>query len=415
MNAFRLAVLNLVRRPIPSLIALLAISISVAVSGVLFRINSISQERFASLAKGGDALVGAKSGGIEMLLSALNGEGEFPGFLPYRLYETLKAETTVQFEDGAKSKPSYIKSIIPFVYFAKTEGGFRIAGTDESFFSRPRSEDSLQLESGKWSETFGEVVAGAQAAKRLGLRVGDRIEAHIWISGLKPLEQNVSLTVSGILHGSRTGHSAWDRMLFTTVQTAQQAIASTDLSRTSIWGPNVLNYFLVYLEPNGFTELANLINKRTVGEAVLVETQRDRLHELTGTGENLGLLVSVLILALGGLSVTSMLITRFEAMTLQLAVLRAIGYSKSVIACWLLWEGFLLGLSACILGILMDWLAFPFVRDLLAKALPPPDVVSSTVFESYPIWITAVTATTASVFVPLYRVYRQDVHFSLRT
>src|SRR5262249_25638707 len=128
-----------------------------------------------------------------------------------------------------------------------------------------------------------------------------------------------------------------------------------------------------------------------------------------------GLFVTVLILALGGLSVASMLITRFDSMALQLAVLRALGYKKKAIGKWLLWEGFLLGLAACFVGSVMDGLTFPMVRSFLGEALPPADVVASSLFQSFPIWITAILATTTSVFFPLYRVYHQDVHFSLRS
>ena len=110
-----------------------------------------------------------------------------------------------------------------------------------------------------------------------------------------------------------------------------------------------------------------------------------------------------------------MLITRFEAMTLQLAVLRAIGYSRNVIGTWLIWEGLLLGLAGCALGALLDMSVFPVLRDLLGNALPPPELVDSSIFESLPIWALALVATVSAIFIPLIRLYRQDVHQALKS
>ena len=110
---------------------------SVACGGILLRLYQLSESRFSSLGRGGDAVVGAKAGGIEILLGSLNGEGAFPGFLPYKLFESLRAQQKVQFEDGQTSQPNYIRAIIPFVYFAHYNGA-RVVGTDEVFFKRPR-------------------------------------------------------------------------------------------------------------------------------------------------------------------------------------------------------------------------------------------------------------------------------------
>src|SRR5689334_19056388 len=99
MTSFRLAILSLIRRRTPTFIAFLAISVSVAFSGILLRLYVLSGARFSGLAKAGEAIVGAKSGGVEILLGALNLEGEYPDFIPLKLYASLAARSGVQFED----------------------------------------------------------------------------------------------------------------------------------------------------------------------------------------------------------------------------------------------------------------------------------------------------------------------------
>lgn len=409
MTSFKLALLNLSRRKVPTLIAILAISISVACAGVLLRLNILADSRFSSFGKGGDAIIGAKSGGLDILLGALNSEGSYPGFLPMKLFESLRAEANVQFEDGTQMKPS-IRSIIPFLYFAKYED-YRVVATDASFLNRPVSDDNLSLADGRWVQGSEEIVVGAAVARSQNLKVGDQIFAKAWLGERIFVSKSISFKVVGILNAT---HSAWDRTLFSNLETAHSLLAQVNLGPASVWGPQVLNYFLVYLNPQGFDQLASLVNNRTVGQAVLVSEESKKLEDLVGTGQDLGLFITILVLALGGLAVTSMIVTRFEAMSLQLAVLRAIGYKKIEISRWLLWEGFLMGASACLIGMILDGLAFPLVRELLKNSLPSLEVVSSSLWFSYPVWITALLATTLSVLIPLVRLYHQDVHYTLR-
>jgi putative ABC transport system permease protein len=349
MTAYRLALLNLFRRKVPTLITIFSIALSVACCGILLRLNELSENRYSGFAKGGDAIVGAKAGGIEIILGALNGEGPYPGYLPFKLFQSLRAETAVKFEDGAESKPTFIQSIIPLVYFAKFKD-FRVLGTDESFIHRPKESEDLQFSEGHWAGEDSEIVLGSSVAEKEKLKVGEFVSIDPWAFNHSSIA--FSLKVAGILKPSGT---AWDRMLYSNLATAQKTLASMDLSHESIWGSDVLNYFLVYLKPGTFESLSSVVNKRTVGQAVLVTEQKARLKELSGTGTKVGLFVMFLVLALGALSVTSMLITRFEAMSLQLAVLRALGYKRKVIGQWLLWEGFLLGVFACLIGIILDF------------------------------------------------------------
>ncbi|MEN0057610.1 MAG: FtsX-like permease family protein, partial [Bdellovibrio sp.] len=272
-------------------------------------------------------------------------------------------------------------------------------------------KDSLKFAEGGWASKLGEVVLGAGFATAQHLKVGDTVNAHLWV-GEKPVASGVTpLKVVGVFQATT---SAWDRMAYTNIETAYQVFSQLPSQRLSTWGGNVLNYFLVYLHPQGFSDLQTLINDRTVGQAVQVSREKEKLEKLVGVGQNLGLFVTALILVLGGLTVTSVLVTRFEAMSLQLAVLRAIGYQKITLAKWLLWEGFLMGAVACLVGLVFDALAFPFVRQWLGDSLPSADVLGSSLWQSYPVWLIALLATMMSVFIPLYRVYRQDVHFSLR-
>lgn len=411
MTPLRLACLSLSRHRFATIITVIAIGMSVACGGTLLRLYQLSESRFSAMGRGGDAIVGAKAGGIEILLGSLNGEGDFPDFLPYKLFESLRAEQAVAHGDGVVTKPSYIETITPFVYFAQYDG-HRVIGTDESFYRRKRAGESLTLSEGRWFNADSEVVLGAAIAHEKKIKVGDSIKARPWLGGA-PLTDEIELKVAGLLLATGT---QWDRSVFASVQEAHAVFERNTLrvNRKSIWGPKVLHYFLVDLRSEGFSPFEDLVNKRTVAQVVSVEEQKKRLGEISGVGKRVGLLVTVLVILLGGLSVGSMLMTRFEGMSLQLAVLRALGYTKKELSQWLLWEGFLLGLIGVILGALLDWVGFPILRSALGSALPPAELVKSSVFNSLWIWVAAIVAIIASISIPMLRMSRQDVHNSLK-
>jgi putative ABC transport system permease protein len=407
MTPFRLAWLNLSRRRLSTFVALVSIAISVASAGVLLRLYRLSGARFSTIAEGGDAVIGAKAGGLDILLGSLNAEGAYPDFIPLVLYQSLKSAQPVQFVDGNREVPNYLKSVIPLVYFGQFKK-HRVIGTDRSFLDRPDGADKLSLRDGVWSAEKGQVVIGASAADREHVKVGDPLTINRWV-GLADDSVTFTLKVSGIL--SSTG-SVWDEELFASLSQARDVLAVPEVERRTPWKADVLHYYLAYVTPEGFGPLRELVNRRTVAQVIHVDEERAKLESLTGTGRRLGLLMTALILVLGGLGVAGMMITRFDGLSKSLAVLRALGFSMKEVTAWLVWEGTLLGVAAGIVGAGLDYLLFPLIRSSLGDALPTD--VCEGIFNSAPVWLVALCATWLACLIPLRRLYSQDVRQSLQ-
>jgi len=405
MTAFQLAVLNLVRRPLTTWISILGIATAVAASGILLKIYLLSQSRFNTLALEGQSVVGAKAGGIEILLGSLNLEGAYPGFVPYNLYNSIRNQQTVQFEDGAQSKPSFVRAVIPFLYFANYDI-YRIIGTSPEFMKRPIASESPQFAAGAWPVSADQVVIGAKVAYDKSLQLGSTVYAR---TAIGEMPRGFELKVTGIL--KPTG-KIWDYALFSTIEGAQERLEQAGLRGRSIWGSHVLSYFLIYHEQKAFSELKSLIDQRTVGQLISIQHEVNELQDLTGTGKTFGMLLTALILFLSSSSVASMMIARFDSMSTQLAILRAIGFQRSEISRWLLWEGFLLGCTACVIGALLDLALFPWIRQL--SGLNLPEYVPNPILQSSIVWLAAMFVTMAAVAIPLLRLYRQDVNASLK-
>lgn len=412
MKPFELAYLNLLRRKFSTAIAISAIALAVALGGVIFRVFDLTNQRFSTLAGGGTSLVGAKAGGIEILLGALNGEGDFPGFIPYALYETMRTGEVLHFPDGGAPTTDGATLIVPLLFAGKA-GDFRVLATNSRFLERPFGEDSVAVAEGRWFENSGEIVLGARAAAALGARVDQEIEVHGWSAAGVSQGTTKRFRVVGVLKENRR---VWDRLLFTSLDDGQAMVAANPAAlKSSIWGAKVLSFFWVFQDGISAKAMAEIINQRSVAQFVSIHEQREKLRALTSTGEEVGWAIMGFIVILGGLSVSAILVTRFESMHLQIAVLRAIGYQQAEISRWLLAEGALLGGVSVVLGALLDLAIFPQVRAALGKTLPPEVLFSSDLLLAWPVWGTALLATVLATFVPLLRIYRQDVHSSLKT
>ncbi len=409
MSPFRLAYLSLIRRKLSSFIALLSIAISVATSGVLFRLYLLTSERFSTIAPGSDAIVGAKSGGIDILLGALNLEGNYPGYLPQKLFESLAAQEKVNFADGVSSKPSYIKAVVPYLYFAKL-GSFRVIGTNAAFFNRLSTKLNFSS-GGVWTKPTS-IIIGSAVAESSSLRPGSIAKIDLWTGSKESLKNPpLSFEVSGILSAT---HSAWDYAAFVDYQFAQSVLSQVSLGDTTIWQNQVLNYFLISIDPKGRNQLDSLINKRTVGQVAWVEEEKNHLSKLTGAGKEIGFLISALVMLLGGLSVTAMMTTRFDAMSVQIAVVRAIGFTRGEISKWLFFEGLLLGLIATSIGALLELAGFPLVKNLLGESIPNLEWMNYSNLQSWPIWMISVCATIAALVLPMMRLVTQNIHDQLK-
>lgn len=410
MSPARIAYLHLIRRKFSTLVVLLGIVLAVATSGILLRLYSLSNARFATLINTGDAIIGAKSGALDLLLGMLNFEGDYPEYIPMNLYTTLSHQESLQFEDKAVVNPNFIRGVFPFVLFGKS-AQFRVYATSSPFFGF-KEKDLPEFESGSGPNLVDQVAIGSEVAAKMHIKVGDSLPMRVWIGGDPVAQDSETLHVVGVYKS--TG-KAWDRIVLSSWETAEKVFNENAILFHTPWGTKVMNFMLVYLKDGGFSHLESLINRRTVAQMVSVGEGYRKLNELTGTGHELGLLVAAIILILGFTSVASMMMGRFESMNVQLAVLRALGYSKKDLFKVLLYEALYLALTACLVGALLDAAIFPWLRSLLGANLPSEDIVSMPIGASWPVWVAVIAGNLLSVLYPIWRISKQNIHTSLRS
>lgn len=464
MSVLRLAWLNLVRHRTATALAVVALALTVACAGMLLRTARLADARFATVAHAGDALIAAKGGATDAVLGALNAEGPYPRFIPLGLFATMVNEAWY-----TAGRTAHASSVVPLVYAGKIVGKtgararvpevvsapetgssgrggeedegnaragagsdagrfsrfgelsgdqYRVAGTIEAFFAMPSPAPRLAYAAGGWTEEEAGVVIGDAVARRERLAVGDAVAVAHWTTDNMPSPAESGLrprvfSVSGILAPTGT---AWDRLVFTNLVQAQSLLeeALPVAGQKTVWNSYVLHYLIMHAVPGKADSLGAMIDQQTVTQVVPVAETREALRRLTATGRQVAAMMGLLSVILALITLSALMLGRFEGMTRQMTLLEATGWGKAELRRLVFWEGLMLGVAAVALGGALDALAFPLVRTLLGAALPDSGLVSSTVWMSAPVWAVTVAVTVCAAQGASWLVFRGRAQERLR-
>jgi len=394
MSPLRLAWLNRTRHKAATILTIASLALMVAFAGILLRTWRVAESRFSTLANSGDAILGAKADPVDMTLSALNLEGPYPRFIPLRFGVLLNKNWL---------DTGFSAHVIPILFCGKHEGR-RVIGTTHDIFTQPEPSPGFALQSGVWPGIDKGIVLGAETARREKLHVGDRIPVTPWTSDSLDVPRAPTLfRVAGIL---KPMHNAWDGALFTNIVQAEALIGRYSKDWNGDWSRLVAHYFILNVPAGGVERVRATVDARTVVQVASLVDTRAALARMTATGRSLGAVVALLVLCLTAIAVAALILGRYEALTRHFSILEAVGYPRSALLAVLAWEGLLLGLGAVLGGAVCDATLFPLARRLLGGALPGPEIVSSTVWTSWPVWAATVPAVLAASLLSSLLVFK---------
>ena len=350
MNIIEYVLINLKRKPIQTIVIIISLSLTLLSGLLLTKFLLISNERFKTLAREGQAIIAPKSDSIDTLLSVLNLEVKSLDFIPENLYNTIALQTPKAFEDGQKVY-TQINQAIPFLQFGLIQNKFLVMGTNQNFFNRSYYSDQIKITAGRWVNNENEIVIG----KNLNYKLDQNIE--VMIGSNNYIKKYI---VVGIIDANGR---AWDNGAYTNIQTAQSALKDAGLLQTSIWKSNVLTSILIYVEPIHYQSLKSLINDRTVSLLISVPETINRLEDLTMSGSRITTLLVMLVTILGFCAIFGVIITRSEHMMNSLAILHSIGFSKYKIFALTLVENTLLWLFSSMIAMLFYSLLFIWMKN----------------------------------------------------
>jgi len=197
-----LAWASLRNRRFATSLTVLSIALSVALLVGVEQIRASARESFSGTISGTDLIVGPRAGTVSLLLYTVFRMGAPLNNISYETFEHFEKHPAVEWT-------------IPLT-FGDSHKGYRVAGTNESFYQhfRYRRTRRIEFASGRAPQDKLDVALGAEVAERLGYATGTKIVLTHGVAGGVEDHDDQPFTVTGVL--ARTATPV-DRSLYITL------------------------------------------------------------------------------------------------------------------------------------------------------------------------------------------------------
>ena len=382
MNIASLAIKSFRNRKLSVGLAIASITLSVALLLGVEILRSEAKSSFASTVSGTDLIVGARGGSVNLLLYSVFRIGNPSNNIEWHSYEEI-------------SNLPGVKWSIP-LSMGDTHAGFRVVGTDDSYFEHYRyaRDRRLGLQQGAWFEGEDETVLGVEVAASLGYRLGDKIvvahgagdesfikhddEPFRVVGILAPTGTPVDRTVHVSLAGFDHMHEAWQAaddehghdplaaMTSGESHTDEELHAEDERHDEEY----AISAFLLGLESRGAAiGLQRRINQfeHEPLSAILPGVALLELWEIVGLVEHTLRAISIFVVIVGLSSMLIILMTSINERRREMAILRALGARPGHVFALILGEAIAITLSGIGLGIMLIYVIFMLGQGWIAS------------------------------------------------
>lgn len=335
-------------------LTLLSIALATLLLLGIERVRSDLRANFSSAVSGTDLIVGARTGGTQLLLYSVFRIGAATNNVGWASVEALAARSQVAW-------------VVP-ISLGDSHRGFPVVGTTVDYFTRFHygRQQPLRLAEGRPFGAVFEAVLGAEVAERLGYHVGQRLTLSHGSGELVAEHADKPFVVTGVL--ARTGTPV-DRSVHISLS-SMEALHIDWLGGMPVPGlgftPERLRQ--MELKPKAVTAVLVGLKQRAavfsvqrwVADfrdeplmAVLPGVALDELWEVLGSGENALLAMSALVGVVGLAGLVAVVLAGLDARRRELAVLRAVGAGPRHVLALLALEGALVTLGGVLLGLVL--------------------------------------------------------------
>ncbi|HAD49563.1 MAG TPA: ABC transporter permease [Idiomarina sp.] len=204
---FKLALKSLLNRKTSVILTVVAIAVSVALLLAVERVKEQVQQNFANTVSGTDLIIGPRSSQTQLLLASIFHIGSMTNAMSWDSYENIAGRDEVDWA-------------VP-ISLGDSVQGLPVVATTEGYVKHYRYADkqTLNVIQGRWFADNEQAVLGAEAAKTLGLAVGDQLTIAHGSGGLSFSEHDQHpIAVVGVL--ARTGTPV-DQAVFVSLETIE--------------------------------------------------------------------------------------------------------------------------------------------------------------------------------------------------
>ena len=407
----RLALLSLANRRGTAALAVLAIAFSVALFLGVEKVRTGARASFADTIAGTDLIVGARSGGVPLLLYSVFRIGNATRNMSWESYRDIAAHRDVAW-------------IVP-LSLGDSHRGFRVLGTARDYFEhyRFRAGRGLAFTEGKAFDDLFDAVLGADAAAQLGYAVGDPLVVAHGLGAVSFAEHDDKpFRVSGIL--AKTGTPV-DR----TVHVSLEAIEAIHIdwqsgARAPGTGVAADDVRAMDLTPRAVTaamvgvksRIATFRVQRWINEyrgealmAILPGVALQELWDLVGIAETALTAVSAMVVVTALLGMATMILSGLNERRREMAILRSVGARPRTIVGMLMAEAGLLSVAGVASGLALLYTALAAARAAIDERYGLYLPIEAPGAREWVILGAIVGAGLAASAVPAWRAYRMSL------
>ena len=414
MILLALAYRSLRSRLLTTTLTVFSIALSVMLLVGVDRLRDGAKTGFAGTLSHTDLIVGARGGGLPLLLSTVFHIGDASNNISWETYQHFAHHPAVAWTIPISMGDSF--------------HGFRVVATDENFYAhyQYRGGQSLRLAEGRVATGLFDVVAGAEVAHRLRLHTGQQITLSHGVEEHSILKHDATpFTVVGILDrtatpvdgavyitllGEEAMHFGWSDG---TPPAIGEAVPKLDPSQLKV--DQITSFLLGTRSRISTLSLEREINtyKPEPLTSIIPAYTLQELWGLLDFADNALSLVSAAVLVVGLLAMLIALYTALNERRRELAVLRAIGLHARQIFTLFILEALLVATGGTLLGIGASYAGLWLLRGLLEAhfGLPVALLGLSPRVELYAL----LTVASAGVLgaIPAIKAYRTSLADSL--
>ena len=391
MNAWRLAVAQLLRKPLQTVLAVVLLALGIATLVFVVLVHGQLSRQLARDAEGIDLVVGAKGSPLQLILSAVYHIDVPTGNVPLAAIDQLRVNRL-------------IAQVIP-VSLGDNFRGFRIVGTEPALIEHYRG----RLSAGALWTAPMEAVLGAEVALATGLSIGSTFAGAHGLTAGGAVHEESMYTVVGVLMPTGT---VLDRLVITeksSVWRVHEGEPADADERAILEADREVTALLVrYASPMAAAIVPRQVNAENRLMAASPASELARLFAVVGIGINTMRVFAAVLIAASLLALFVTLYNALEERRYDIAIMRLLGASRGRIVGLMLFEAWLLAFVAIIAGLLIGLVAVAAVsywltqeRALSVTAHVTPDLLW--------IGIVALLVATIAALLPAWRAGRMDV------
>lgn len=396
MNALRLTLAQLARRPLQTALVIVLLGLGVATLMALTVARAQFSEQLTRDARNIDLVVGAKGSPLQLILSTLYHADVPTGNVPLTALSAVRAQRLV-------------KQAIP-ISLGDNLRGFRIVGTEPEFVGLYGSS----LREGRLWDGAMQAVVGADVARATRLALGDRFFGTHGLAADGFVHEDAEYRVVGVLRPSGT---VLDRLILTDLAsvwfTHEGEPKDAEELKVLQAEREVTAILVQYASPLAAALLPRQINADPKLLAAVPAAELARLFAVVGVGVEVMRIFALVLVGSSLLVLFVALMNALEERRYDFAVLRLLGSSRTRVASLLLIETWTLGAAAIVLGCVLAGIALATTSHWLAQARSFVLSPWSLATDAWWVPLAALGVVTAAALLPMWRVSRMSLHDTL--